>query len=72
MTSVSIKDLSRTLPSNGHRLQPSPVTHLLSPSPSDGLFLSSGYTMTSFRLKCTISSRFSPDTLTSPGKKMEP
>lgn len=72
MTSVSIKDLSRTLPSNSHRLQPSFATHLLSPSPSGGLFLSSGYTMTSFRLKCTISSRLSLVTLTSPGKKMEP
>lgn len=50
----------------------STVTHLLSPSPSGGLFLSSGYTMTSLRLKWTISSRFSPVTFTSPGKKMEP
>ena len=48
------------------------VAHLLSPSPSTGLFLSSGYTMTSLRLKWTISSRFSPVTFTSPGKKMEP
>lgn len=50
----------------------SDVTYLLSPSPSGGLFLSSGYTMTSLRLKWTISSRFSPATFTSPGKKTEP